>query len=355
MYPRIKVDTKKLKFNMDTLVSMCRSAGLNVGFVSKAVCAAEPIVRLINETDADFIADSRLLNLKRINTNKPKYLLRIAQPCEAEDVVRYSDISQQSERSTIELIAAEAKRQNKPHRIVIMVDMGDLREGVFYKNKEELLALAEAVCKSEMLTLYGVGVNLTCFGGIIPDEENLGSLVRVAEWLRQKTGEQIPFVSGGNSSSLIMLKEGRIPKGITNLRIGEGYLLGNETVTSSVLSPLYGDAFTLEASIIELKRKPSKPIGQSGLNAFGEAVSFEDKGEMLRAILAIGRQDIDPANLFPLDEGAEIIGASSDHLIVDLTNAKEEFRVGDVLRFNMGYGALLRAYSGEYVDKEYIY
>ena len=132
-----------------------------------------------------------------------------------------------------------------------------------------------------MLELFGIGVNLTCFGGIIPDEDNLNELVSIAKWLRSETGLSIPFVSGGNSSSLLMLKKGKLPKGITNLRIGEGYLLGNETDTCSRMEGFYGDAFTFEASIAELKRKPSKPIGRSGYNAFGEEVSFEDRGEML--------------------------------------------------------------------------
>ncbi len=355
MYPRIVVDTKKLKFNMDKLISMCHARGLGAGFVSKAVCADAAVVELINGTDADFIADSRLINLKRIKTDKPKYLLRIAQLCEAEDVVRYSDISQQSEIATVRCIAREAARLGKKHKVVIMIDMGDLREGVFYRDTEAVFALADAVCQSDALELYGVGVNLTCFGGIIPDENNLGGLVRMAEMIREHTGREIPFVSGGNSSSLIMLKEGRIPDGITNLRLGECYLLGNETVTGSLMDGLYGDAFTLEASIVELKRKPSKPIGQSGLNAFGESVSFEDKGEMLRAICAIGRQDVETAGLVPLCKGAEIIGASSDHLIVDVTNAAEELHVGDILRFNVDYGALLRAYTSEYVGREYVY
>ena len=91
------------------------------------------------------------------------------------------------------------------------------------------------------------------------------------------------------------------------------------------------------------------------MNAFGESVEFEDRGEMLRAILAIGRQDADIGGLTPLDEGAEILGASSDHLIVNLTEAKGSFAVGDVLRFGVSYGALLNVYSGVYVDKIYIY
>lgn len=355
MYPRVVVDMKKLKHNMDAITAMCHQQGLSVALVTKCVCAAEPIVELINSTQADFIADSRLLNLKRIKTDKPKYLLRIAQPCEAEEVIEYCDISQQSELMTIRLLAEQAELQDKPHKIVLMVDLGDLREGVFYKNRDELKTLALAVKDAKMLELFGIGVNLTCFGGIIPDEDNLNELVSIAKWLRSETGLSIPFVSGGNSSSLLMLKKGKLPKGITNLRIGEGYLLGNETDTCSRMEGFYGDAFTFEASIAELKRKPSKPIGRSGYNAFGEEVSFEDRGEMLRAILAVGRQDIPFDGLTPLEEGVEILGSSSDHLIVNLTNARSDFAVGDVLRFNMNYVAVLDAYTSEFIEKGYIY
>ena len=151
MYPRIVIDAKKLKHNMDALIAMGHEQGISIGLVSKCVCADAPIIELMNQTEADFIADSRLLNLKNIKTEKPKYLLRIAQACEAADVVAYSDISQQSELSTVNLIAEEAARQNKRHRIVLMVDMGDLREGVFYKNQEELLRIANAVKEAEML------------------------------------------------------------------------------------------------------------------------------------------------------------------------------------------------------------
>ena len=353
MYPQIVTDLNKLKHNLDFIVSACHSRGISAGIVTKCVCAAAPIVELINKSDADFIADSRILNLKRIKTDKPKYLLRISQPCEAADTVEYCDISQQSELSTIRLLAKEAEQRKKLHKIVLMVDMGDLREGVFFKNREELKTLALAVKDAKMLELYGVGVNLTCFGGIIPDETNLSGLIQTAEWLRAETGLEIPFVSGGNSSSLPMLLNDTLPKGITNLRIGEGFLLGNETVTSTLIPGLYGDVFTLKASIAELKRKPSKPIGTSGLNAFGEPVSFEDRGEMLRAILAIGRQDVNPDSLTPLTEGAEVLGASSDHLIVNLTNAKGPFAVGDVLRFRPSYGAVLSCFTSEYVGKGY--
>lgn len=70
MYPRIVVDTKKLKHNMDALIAMGHEQGISIGLVSKCVCAHAPIIELMNQTEADFIADSRLLNLKNIKTKK---------------------------------------------------------------------------------------------------------------------------------------------------------------------------------------------------------------------------------------------------------------------------------------------
>ncbi len=102
-----------------------------------------------------------------------------------------------------------------------------------------------------------------------------------------------------------------------------------------------------------MQRKPSVPIGDSGANAFGEHPTFESRGEQIRGICKIGRQDTVADGLTPRDEQIKIIGASSDHLIVDLTRAKP-YRVGDVLDFTPDYGALLRAYTSPYVKRTYI-
>jgi predicted amino acid racemase len=120
---------------------------------------------------------------------------------------------------------------------------------------------------------------------------------------------------------------------------------------------MYGDAITLNAELVEIQMKPSKPIGITGRNAFGEEVSIEDKGIMRRGILAIGRQDTNTEGLEFVSNTAEkyisIVGASSDHLLVDLTNA-ELYNVGDTLRFTMDYGAVLRSFTSEYVSRKYI-
>ena len=354
MYPKLKIDLQKLDENLRWLTDECHRIGVQVAVVTKVFCADPEICAVIDASEADGFADSRLQNLKTIRTKKPKQLLRIAMQSEAEDVVRFSDISMQSGIETIRLLGEAAERLGKKHRIILMIDMGDLREGIFFKNEERIFAAAEAILASPWLVFYGVGVNLTCYGGIIPDEENVGGLVKFAERLREKYGIPLPLVSGGNSSMMTMLKEHRVPAGVTQLRLGESFVLGNNTETGLPMEELNHDCFVLEAELVEVQDKPSKPIGTSGLNAFGERVTFEDRGPMRRGILAIGRQDVNPDGLTPLDPGVEIIGASSDHLLVNL-NGCPEHKVGDILRFIPDYGALLKLCTAEkYVTREYV-
>lgn len=353
MYPLLSIDLSKLKHNLDALNEMCHARGISTAIVTKVFCADPRIVDVINASSAEFIADSRVENLESIKTDREKMLLRISMPCEVERVVRCADISLQSEISTIRLLGAAAKKAQRLHKVVIMIDLGDLREGIFFENRDEIFDTVKAVMDESNLVPFGIGTNLTCYGGILPDENNLGELVKISREIRGRFGIELPFVSGGNSSSLTMLLSDRIPSGINNLRLGESFTLSNDTSTGLPVSGLYDDAFVLKAQIVELKRKPSKPMGTSGMNAFGETVSFEDKGEMLRAILAIGRQDVDADGLRPLDEKIDIIGASSDHLIVDLTKSSG-YNVGDVLDFIPAYGALLRLCTSKYVKREYV-
>lgn len=354
MYPKLIVDLNKLKQNLDWLTSECGKKGIGVAVVTKVVCADSEICAVIEESDAEFFADSRIQNLASIKTGKKKQLLRLAMQSEAEEVVKCADISMQSDIETIRCLGRAAKKLGKRHGIILMIDMGDLREGIFFKDEESIFASAEAIISEPHLDFAGVGVNLTCYGGIIPDETNVGGLVKFAERLRAKYGEEIPIVSGGNSSMMTMLKEDRIPEGVTQLRLGESFVLGNNTESGEPMEELNTDCFILEAELVEVKRKPSKPIGTSGLNAFGERVTFEDRGEMIRGILAIGRQDVNPDGLTPIDEKVEILGASSDHLIVNLTDCGE-YKVGDTIRFIPDYGALLKLCTAErYVSREYV-
>ncbi|MBO4848391.1 MAG: alanine/ornithine racemase family PLP-dependent enzyme [Clostridia bacterium] len=354
MYPAVSIDLNKLKHNLDFLLELCRENGIDAAIVTKVFCADERIVGLIDSGSAAMLADSRTQNLETMNVRKPRLLLRIGMQSEAERIVSCSEISMQSEPATIALLNEAAMKIGRRHKAILMIDMGDLREGIFNTDTASIIETAKLINDSEALELYGVGVNLTCYGGILPDENNLGGLVRTAEMLRRELGAEIPVVSGGNSSTMGMLVDHSVPAGINHLRLGESFVLGNDTATGKPVPGLFTDCFVLEAEIVELKEKPSKPIGRSGPNAFGEYLEYPDRGIMKRAILGIGRQDVSVDGLTPLDPEVEIIGASSDHLIVNLTACSHEYKVGDIVRFIPDYGALLHLFTSKYVDRHYI-
>lgn len=350
--PRVVIDVGKLRHNLEHLVGVCHAKGVSVAVVTKVVCADPQIVALIEQSEADFIADSRVENLAAIHSSKPRMLLRLSQPSEVEQVILNAEISLQSELSTIAKLGQAARLHKRPHQVVLMVDMGDLREGIFYEDRSALLAAARAVMAEEYLQLQGIGVNLTCYGAVIPDEQNLGGLVAAAEYLREQLHIDLSLVSGGNSSSYTMVRDGLVPAGINNLRLGEAFVLGNDTALCQLMPELRGDAFMLVAELIEVQTKPSKPIGRSGANAFGETVSYPDLGLRRRGILAIGRQDTNAEGLVALDKRVHVLGASSDHLLVDLTEAPE-YEVGQEVAFGLDYGTLLRAFTSAYVKRQY--
>ncbi len=361
MYPKLIIDMKKLEKNIDAVAKITKDDGkCSMMIVTKCVCADRKICEMIvKHPRVDFLADSRVKNIKKYadlleGSDKQSVLLRIPMHDEIEDLVKYVNISQNSEIETIEAIAHEAVKQGRTHKIILMVDLGDLREGIFYRNEDEILDTAEKIQKMEGVELYGVGTNLTCYGAIIPKNDNLSILCDIAQKIEDKTGSKLSMISGGNSSSIYLIWKGGMPAKINNLRLGESYLLGNDTAYGETVEGTVHDAFVLEAQIIELKSKPSLPIGEVGKDAFGNVPVYEDRGIMKRAILAVGKQDIDVDGIIPLDEQIEVMGGSSDHTIVDLSHCDKQYKLGDTIKFKLEYGTLLKASTSEYVNKEYV-
>ncbi|MBQ6332576.1 MAG: alanine/ornithine racemase family PLP-dependent enzyme [Clostridia bacterium] len=349
--PELIIHKQKLLHNMQTLVNTAHAQGVQIALVSKVVCAHPSAIDCINRSGADMLADSRIENLEKSVSDLPKLMLRIGMPEAAEDIVRASDISLESEKGTILALEEAAAKLGKTHRVILMIDLGDLREGIFFRNRDEILDAAQAVKACPHLELYGTGTNLTCYGSVLPDRDNLGTLVSITEWLRAELGLPIPIISGGNSTSLQLLLDGTLPTGVNHLRLGESVMCGVIPGMYTAIEGCYQDVFQLDATIVECKEKPSYPIGTLSRNAFGETVEYVDKGIMRRAIAAIGRQDVRVDGLTPIDPDVEIIGASSDHLLLDLTKAKH-YKVGDTVSFGLDYGALLSASTSAYVAKE---
>ncbi len=357
MYPRINIDLNKLKHNANTLCRMAQDCGIgDLAFVTKVFCADKEMVLTLAQTPCRYLADSRIENLANYpDTDKLRILLRLPMLSQVEDVVRYSDISFNSEKATLTALSHAAGELGTQHKVVLMIDMGDLREGVFFKEEERILELADYVEKDPNLILFGTAFNLTCYGSVLPTQENLTEFLTITQKIEKRIGRKLEFISGGNSSSvsLLLLDQENLP--FNNLRLGESLVLGRETAYEKDLDGLYQDIFTLEAELVEIQDKPSYPIGQIGVNAFGEKAEYTDLGIRRRAIAAIGRQDMDCDGLIPLDPGISVVGASSDHLILDISDCTESLQVGDTVHFKMNYSALLRGFTSNYVKRTYIH
>ncbi|UUX33500.1 ornithine racemase Orr [Fundicoccus culcitae] len=353
-YPRVTVDRTKLKHNLDYLSNKLKAKGIQVAAVTKVFSAYPELVALYADTkNVAFLADSRLENFANYPTDikQEKLLLRIPMLSQVQKLVETVDISLNSQLETIQAINQTAQTQNKYHKIILMIDLGDLREGIF--EQAEIDQTVEAILKLPHIELIGIGVNLTCYGAIIPNYAILQQLVEHKQRIEATFNIQLDILSGGNSSTLYLLDEA-IPPEINQLRIGEAFVLGVETAFGKPIPQMHQDVFTLEAEIIEYRDKPSLPIGQVGQDAFGQKPTFVDKGTMRRGILALGKQDVDPSNIKPRDKRLEIIGASSDHLILDFTQAKEDYQLGDTVQFDLTYGSLLNVFTSKYVAKVFI-
>ena len=360
MYPRLIIDLPKLKGNLDAVAEITKNQGnCSLMIVTKGLCADPEMANLVATHPAvDFMADSRVKNIKTYcdearKNGKMTVLLRIPMHCEVEDVVKYVDLSFNSELSTLRLLNEAAGKLGKKHKVLLMIDLGDLREGIFFKNEEAIFDTVSKVLEMSNLELYGVGVNLTCYGAIIPKNDNLSKLVEIARKIEKKFDIKLSMISGGNSSSIYLIGKGELPEGINNLRLGESFLLGNDTAYGAKLPGTVSDALVLEAQIVELKEKPSLPIGEVGVDAFGQKPFYEDRGIIKRAIIAVGKQDTDIDSMEPLDEKIDILGGSSDHIILDVSKSDKEYKVGDVVGFTLGYGGMLKTATSAYVEKVY--
>lgn len=218
-YPKLIVDYEILKNNVKTLVNLCNTKGIKVAGVTKVFCGNPQIAKAYVEGGVSFLADSRIENLQRLkDLDVPKIILRLPMISEAEKIVEYADISLNSEIETIRALSEKALEKNLVHKVILMVDLGDLREG--YYNDEDLFQAVEEVLELKGVKLVGLGTNLTCYGGVIPSIEHMDKLNRLKKEIEEKFNIELEILSGGNSSSLHLLSDHDL-QGINNLRLGE--------------------------------------------------------------------------------------------------------------------------------------
>jgi predicted amino acid racemase len=351
-YPKLIINLDKIRENAIKMMETSWKKGIEVTGVTKVTCGNETIAKTLVESGINILGDSRIENLKKMNNlHCKKMLLRIPMPSQAEEVVKYSDIILVSELFTINKLSKEAIIQNKTVDLVLMIDLGDLREGLFYE--DEIFHVVKEILKLKNIKLTGIGTNLNCYGALIPTKEILKKLIVIKNNLENTFNINLKMISGGNSGSLKLLQEDQLPKGINQLRLGSSIILGIGADHLPVMG-MNTDTIILKAEIVELRKKPSVPIGEQGLDAFGNKPVFLDRGIRSKAVCALGRQDVSPENISPFDDKITILGSSSDHLILDVTDSSSNLNVGDTIKFKISYGGCLSLMTSPYVSKEFI-
>ncbi|RLL48376.1 alanine/ornithine racemase family PLP-dependent enzyme [Oceanobacillus piezotolerans] len=350
--PRIEIHLGKLAHNAKILKTLFGEKGIEVTAVVKGVTADLAIASSLINGGITSLADSKIMNIKKLKEAKldaTLILLRTPALSDIEQVVEYADVSMNTEIEVIRALSAEALRQQKIHSIILMVEMGDLREGILPKH---LPAFIRQIQNLKGVQIVGIGTNFACFGGVIPTEQKMRQFSSFVRSIKKQFSLPLVYVSGGNSANYQWLLNTKDVGTVNNIRLGESMLLGRETIHGTPISNLYQDAFRFVAEVIESKRKPSVPIGKTGNNFLGESLSFEDRGTIRRAILGVGRQDVYVPGLTPILP-VDILGSSSDHIVLDAK--KVPLKPGDEVAFSVNYGALLSAMTSPYVYKKYIY
>lgn len=347
--PRVLIHPAKLIDNYRTIQRRCSQAGIEITAVVKGVAGDRRIIQTFVDNGITDLGDSRIDNLRFLigDHRVCPTLLRLPAISGLDDVLQYTRRSLNAEIEVLRLLNQRASAVRIIHEVMLMVDLGDLREGV---DPADLGRLAKECQTLTSLRVTGIGTNFSCFAGVPPSEGKLKQLVELGRLLRDEYGFPIQWISGGNSSSLPLVYNGTIPSGINHLRIGEGILLGKETLYGKRLPDLHPDAFIVEAEVLQSQIKRNRPEGETGRNAFGQTAVIPDVEAGYRVLLNIGAQDAALNGLTPLDPGITILGGSSDYLVAA---SRERLPVGTRLQFIPDYWSLLSTMSTAYIRKEY--
>jgi predicted amino acid racemase len=340
---RIEVDCERIRRNTEAIVKVCAEGNIEVVAVTKACCGHPEVARAMLAGGVRMLAESRLKNVQRLREagiDADIMLLRLPCLSEVDQVVRLTQVSLNSQVETVRALSHAAQAHGVTHQVMLMLETGDRREGVM---PGEAVDAARGMGGLPGIELVGIGTNVSCIGGVLPTQENTQLLVDVAEDIERTLSIRLRVVSGGHTASLALIERGEMPSRVNQIRIGEGILLGIDSAGNWPLPVPYQDAFNVVAEVVEVETKPSLPEGPITIDAFGRTPHWEDLGIRRRAILAMGEQDLRVDGLRPKQPGVTIVGASSDHLVVDVTEADLPIRLGDELEFDPIYAAVATA------------
>ena len=351
----LNVNLENIQNNIGQILEETNALGLNLVGVVKPCQEFHPVVRAYDESGVACLGVSRADAARRLKavTRKPLMLTCIPRPDIARDVVRYCDYSLNSELTTIRALAEQTEITGRRHNVILMVEVGDLREGVL---PDDLLESAARIYGLRDMGLHfaGIGANFGCVNGVLPSTENIALIEYLVGRMEREIGLTPQIVSLGGSVILEWMRKHKLPACVNQIRVGEPILLGGLSGSTSRYKSLHQDALEFEATIVEIKRKPSYPVGEKSADAFGVSHQREDLGIRMRALLDFGVVDTDPESLVLLDPGLQLVASNSDYTVIDVTECETAYKVGDVMRFRLTYKSMLQCFTNVRLRKNLV-
>ncbi|HYW95164.1 MAG TPA: alanine racemase [Bacteroidales bacterium] len=350
----ITLNAGKLKENYRHLDRLFKSHKIKWSVVSKLLSGNTLFLRELLNLKPEQVCDSRVSNLKTIKTIDPSVETIYIKPPPKQyvkAVVEFADISLNTEFETIRMLSEEARKQKKNHKVIIMIEMGELREGVM---REDFIDFFSKVFELPNIEVVGIGTNLTCLYGVLPNQDKLIQLGLYEQLVEARFNKEIPYVSGGSSVTIPLIHQGILPEAINHFRVGETLFLGTNVYDGSVYQEMHNDVFRLYTEIIELTEKPRVPTGEMGVNVDGESFEFNENDigkTSWRAIVDMGLLDVDEKHISLVEDDLELVGASSDMFVIDLGENKNNYKVGDIIEFRMDYMGVVRILNSKYIEK----
>ena len=353
----IELYRNKLKQNYQFLDALFKEHGKEWAVVTKLLCGNEMYLREVISLGVKEVCDSRVSNLKmvkKIDPNVQTVYIKPPAKRSIKKIVKYADVTFNTEFATIKMLSDEAVKQDKMHKVIIMIELGDLREGIM---GDHLMDFYDSIFKLPNIAISGIGTNINCLNGVLPSQDKLIQLGLYEQLIEAKFNTKIPWVTGGTSVIIPMLFKHQVPESVNHFRVGETLYFGGDLLSEGTIEGMQSDVFKLFAEIIEITEKPKVPIGHMAENPSGEVFEIDenDFGEnMHRAILDIGLLDISTEFLIAEDEKITVVGASSDMLVIDIGDSEKKYKVGDLVSFKLKYMGALGLLNSDYVDKRLV-
>lgn len=361
----LEIRPKKILSNIEKISDILNKRDKTWTLVTKILSGNKYVLTEILKSDVikrtHSIGDSRISNLKIIKQLRPDAQTMYIKPPAIryiKDVVSYADISLNSSKETVMALNEEAGKQGKIHRIIIMLEMGELREGVIGEN---IIAFYKDIFDLPNITVEGIGTNLGCMYGIEPTFDKLVQLSLYKQFLEALFKRDIPLLSAGSSITLPLVSNKKFPLKANHFRIGEAVFMGVSPLNGRKFRNLSTDVFRFYGNIVELEKKSMKPdgkIGEGNVGHVSDELEDTDKEKSNRAIVDFGILDVDPDSMTPINDTVNYIGTTSDMTVYDVkdkkTNSGRHYRVGSRIGFKPTYMAVARLMNSRFIVKKIV-